>query len=130
MVNSVTIFAFNKAGCNQPGAMLSWVLLKKQHQYCLFQPTSLDSTGWMPVSPSFELSDAFSLHFILQVITLQSWSQECPVGPHWIPPPSWPQPTYDCTLQPCNHYRTVALFLARSGHFSAVSNFLSSGAKT
>lgn len=43
------------------------------------------------------------------------------MGPRWILPPSWPQPTDDYTLQPCNHYRAVDTFLARGDHFSAVS---------
>lgn len=43
------------------------------------------------------------------------------MGLHCILPPSWLQPTDDYTLKPCNHYRTVATFLARGDHFSAVS---------
>lgn len=36
---------------------------------------------------------------------------ECPLGPHWIPPPSWPQPTDDCTLSHVTATEQLPCFL-------------------
>lgn len=48
------------------------------------------------------------------------------MGLHWVLPPSWPQPTDDYTLQPCNHYRRVATFLPEVTTYQQCASVVSS----